>query len=185
MAEELPYIPNEIVNIIAHFTEGSAGLAFSRTSRIYYYALYHNKITYLKQFQLDQINKNKTVIVDGKQYYGSATGFYCYDCSCFLIKTESKKKHHMRCHKRVPLICDDCGSPHKYHKTFTGICAFSKVRCGQCDRLYLNYIHNSRICPRREVYCKSCSRRYLLVCLEQNDKESFICKCNSILTNYW
>ena len=116
MTEELPYIPSEIVNIIAHYSDGSAGLAFIQTSKTYYKTLSLNKITYLKQYQLEQINKNKTVMVDGKQYYGNATGFYCNDFSCFLIKKDKLKKHYMGCHKNKPLICEHCDSPKPYHK---------------------------------------------------------------------
>jgi len=174
MTEELPYMPTEIVNVIAHFTEGIAGLAFIQTSKTYYKALSQNKIEYFKQHQLDQINKNKTVVVDDKQYYGSPTGFYCNDCSCFLIKKDSIKKHYMGCHKNKPLICEHCDAPKPYHRVFDKTiknkkCIFQMFSCHHCKKSYHHIEHDSDKCPEKDTFCNHCGKTVKLKYIPSHD----------------
>lgn len=183
MVEELPYIPTEIVNVIAYFTESSAGLAFIQTSKTYYKALSQYKITYFKQHQLEQINKNNTVMIDGKQYYGSAKGFYCNDCSCFLKKKDIINKHYISCHQNKSLICEHCDSPKPYHKVRDKQvkkkeCIFRKFSCHYCKKSYHHVEHNSEKCPEKDTRCIHCDKNYKLKEIPTHDCNYKCNKCH-------
>lgn len=179
MEEELPYIPNEIVNVIAHFTEGSAGLSFLQTSRTYYQRLIPKKITYFKQHQLDLILQKESIMIEGKQYYGSATGLYCNECSCFLMKQGSIKTHPLKCHRNKPLICEHCESPKPFHKTFQKkTCGFKQFNCGHCKKRYYYFEHDPYNCPGKKTYCDHCNKQFKLKDLPGHDC-TFVCHmCN-------
>lgn len=188
--EELPYIPKEIVDIIANFAEGSTGLGFIQSSKYYNTMLSENIVDYFKQYQLELINQKYTIIVNGIPHYGTKDVYYCYDCSSPLNKKKTIAKHSLKCHKRQPLICTSCDSPRRYHRvceTDKRTCAFMRFYCCQCDESYYHFEHNSRTCPERVIYCKGCSSRHKLKNLEKHKtiKYCYICKCKELIQNYW
>lgn len=181
MAEELPYIPTEIVNIIAQYTEGSSLRAFYKTSKFYYNFLNHEMTTYMKQSQLETIKKKHVVTINDKIYYGNQYIVYCYECGIGINRKKNITHNCKNYSNKKPLICIDCESPRHYHKSFKGKCAFSKFNCGQCGGEYYNYEHDSRTCSKRIVCCSSCRNRYRLEQVINYKEYKYICKCNSII----
>jgi len=181
MTEELSYIPYEIVNIIAHFTEGIAGLAFIQTSKTYNKTLNKNKITYFKQCQLEKINKIETIIINGKQYYGNNSKFYCYDCSCLLVKKDSIKTHVLKCRKNKPLICEHCDSPKPFHqitKKNLKECIFQTFSCHYCRNTYHYVEHDSNNCPDKYILCLHCDKEYKSKEISTHNCNFLCYKCN-------
>lgn len=161
MEQDLPYIPNEIVDLIASFAKGSAGLTFSQSSTHYYKLLNKNKIDYFKQYQLELIEQKHTILIEGQKYYGTINNYYCNDCCCLLKKPDSMLTHPLKCHKNKPLICEYCDSPKPFHKIRNKKdCVFRKFNCHHCKKRHAYVEHESNTCSERIISCNLCYKDY-------------------------
>ena len=134
--ENVPYIPKEIVDMIANYAEGSAGLSFMQSSKYYDKVLHSKRIQYYIQYQKEIINKRYSITINQKTYYCVLNKIYCQDCSCKLKDKSTIISHQMICSNNKSMICEYCDSPRIFHRTCKKIknqCAFAIFSCPHCQ----------------------------------------------------